>query len=49
MIFDVESLKKSKVATGKVEQALRPVLNLIFYHFNWSEPLLKFHHVFSYL
>ena len=32
-----------------VEQALRPVLNLIFYHFNCSERLLKSHHVFSYL
>ena len=38
----------AKVATGKVEQALRPVLNLIFYHFNCSERLLKSHHVFSY-
>ena len=27
-------------------QALRPVLNLIFYHFNCSERLLKSHHVF---
>ena len=32
-----------------VEQALRPVLNLIFYHFNCSERILKFHHVSSYL
>ena len=37
---------ESKVATGKVEQALRPVLNLIFYHSNCSERLLKSHHVF---
>ena len=36
----------SKVATGQVEQALRPVLNLIFYHINCSERLLKSHHVF---
>ena len=36
----------AKVATGKVEQALRPVLNLIFCHFNCSERLLKSHHVF---
>ena len=35
-----------KVATGQVEQALRPVLNLIFYHFNCSERLLKSYHVF---
>ena len=35
-----------KVATGKVEQALRLVLNLIFYHFNCSERLLKSHRVF---
>ena len=27
-------------------QVLRPVLNLIFYHFNCSERLLKSHHVF---
>ena len=35
-----------KVATGYVEQALRLVLNLIFYNFNCSERLLKSHHVF---
>ena len=35
-----------KVATGSVEQALRPVLNFIFYHFNCSEHLLKSHYVF---
>ena len=31
------------------EKLSEPVLNLIFYHFNCSEHLLKFHHVFSYL
>ena len=31
---------------NEVEQALKPVLNLIFYHFNCSEGVLKFHHVF---
>ena len=36
---------KWKPGIIKVEQALRPVLNLIFYHFNCSERLLKSHHV----
>ena len=36
----------TKVVTGQVEQALRPVLNLIFHHFNCSERLFKSHHVF---
>ena len=43
-VFSLSPL--SEVATGKVEQALRPVLNLIFCRFNFSERLLKSHHVF---